>query len=126
MALSLINIGSTLLSMPSHNVTAGNFNWACVLLVGLLGAAGVIYFVHVRIVYEGLVAKVVGMMTERERDIHVYVSLQVTKSYSVVKGPRTGKVDDDSEVKSTGTVPTIFPQCLLCPISSFRPITLTW
>lgn len=44
----------------SHDVTAENFNWACVIFVGLLSVAGVIYLVHARKVYEGPVAKVVG------------------------------------------------------------------
>jgi choline transport protein len=44
----------------SMQVTAVNFNWACVLFVGLMGISGVLYVVHARKVYEGPVVKVEG------------------------------------------------------------------
>jgi choline transport protein len=44
----------------SMQVTAVNFNWACVLFVGLMGISGVLYAVHARKVYEGPVVKVEG------------------------------------------------------------------
>ncbi|KAK4982738.1 hypothetical protein LTR50_007606 [Elasticomyces elasticus] len=42
------------------HVTATNFNWACVLFVGLMGIAGALYAFHARHVYEGPVVKVEG------------------------------------------------------------------
>ena len=42
------------------NVTPQNFNWACVLFVGIIGAASVIYYFHARKIYEGPVSKVEG------------------------------------------------------------------
>jgi choline transport protein len=44
----------------AHDITAQNFNWACVLFVGLMGIAGMLSVVHARKVYEGPVAKVEG------------------------------------------------------------------
>jgi choline transport protein len=44
----------------SKDVNAVNFNWACVLFVGLMGLSGVLYAVHARKVYEGPVVKVEG------------------------------------------------------------------
>lgn len=44
----------------SHDVTAENFNWACVLFVGLMGLSAGLYFAHARHVYEGPVVKVEG------------------------------------------------------------------
>lgn len=44
----------------SHAVTVENFNWACVLFVGLMGLSCVLYLVQARHVYEGPVVKVEG------------------------------------------------------------------
>jgi choline transport protein len=44
----------------SHDVNALNFNWACVLFVGLMGLSVLLYTVHARKVYEGPVVKVEG------------------------------------------------------------------
>ena len=44
----------------SYSVDALNFNWACVLFVGLMGVSGILYAVHARKVYEGPVVKVEG------------------------------------------------------------------
>ena len=44
----------------SYNVTALNFNWACVLFVGLMAISVLVYVVSARKVYEGPVAKVEG------------------------------------------------------------------
>jgi choline transport protein len=41
-------------------VTPQNFNWACVLFVGIIGSACILYYVHARKIYEGPVAKVQG------------------------------------------------------------------
>ena len=40
--------------------TPQTFNWACVLFVGLIGIAGILYVTHARHVYEGPVVKVIG------------------------------------------------------------------
>lgn len=42
----------------SAAVTPQNFNWACVLFLGILGGASVLYFFHARKVYDGPVVKV--------------------------------------------------------------------
>ncbi|KAM4060949.1 amino acid permease [Hirsutella rhossiliensis] len=44
----------------SHNITAENFNWACVLFLGLMSLSAVLYFCQARHVYEGPVVKVEG------------------------------------------------------------------
>ncbi|OAQ74176.1 amino acid transporter [Pochonia chlamydosporia 170] len=44
----------------SYEVTAANFNWACVLFVGLMAISWAIYFAKARHVYEGPVATVEG------------------------------------------------------------------
>ena len=44
----------------SYSVNAANFNWACVLFVGLMGLSGLLYAVYARNVYEGPVVKVEG------------------------------------------------------------------
>lgn len=44
----------------SYDITAQNFNWACVLFVGLMGLSCVMYFVQARHVYAGPVVKVEG------------------------------------------------------------------
>lgn len=40
----------------AYDVNAENFNWACVLFVGLMGLGTVLYFTHARKVYDGPVA----------------------------------------------------------------------
>lgn len=42
----------------SYEVTAENFNWACVLFVALMGLGVVLYFTHARKIYDGPVALV--------------------------------------------------------------------
>lgn len=44
----------------SHNINAQNFNWACVIFVGLMLISSVLYAVKARHIYEGPVAKVQG------------------------------------------------------------------
>ena len=44
----------------SMHVTAVNFNWACVIFVGLMSISGLLYVLHARHVYEGPVVKVEG------------------------------------------------------------------
>lgn len=44
----------------SYHVSAVNFNWACVLFVGLMSISAMVYAVSARHVYEGPVAKVAG------------------------------------------------------------------
>jgi choline transport protein len=44
----------------SYDVNLQNFNWACVLFVGLMGISAFVYAVSARKVYEGPVAKVEG------------------------------------------------------------------
>ncbi|KJZ69917.1 hypothetical protein HIM_10702 [Hirsutella minnesotensis 3608] len=43
-----------------YNVNAENFNWACVLFVGLMIMSGCLYFFHARHIYEGPVVKTEG------------------------------------------------------------------
>lgn len=43
----------------AYHVTPVNFNWACVLFVGLMGFASIMYVFHARHVYEGPVVKVI-------------------------------------------------------------------
>lgn len=43
----------------AYSVTPVNFNWACVLFVGLMGFASLMYIFHARHVYEGPVVRVV-------------------------------------------------------------------
>lgn len=40
----------------AYDVNAENFNWACVLFVGLMGIGTVLYFTHARKIYDGPVA----------------------------------------------------------------------
>lgn len=40
----------------SYSINAENFNWACVLFVGLMGIGSILYFTHARKIYEGPVA----------------------------------------------------------------------
>jgi choline transport protein len=40
----------------SYHVEAENFNWACVLFVGLMGLGSLLYFTHARKIYDGPVA----------------------------------------------------------------------
>lgn len=44
----------------AHDITAENFNWACVLFVGLMSTGVILYFVHARKVYNGPVTLVEG------------------------------------------------------------------
>ena len=44
----------------AYDVVATNFNYACVIFVGVLGLGTVWYFVHARKIYEGPVAMVEG------------------------------------------------------------------
>jgi choline transport protein len=44
----------------SYQVVATNFNWACVLFVGLMGVSVILFTVHARKVYDGPVALVEG------------------------------------------------------------------
>jgi choline transport protein len=44
----------------AYQVTPENFNWACVLFVGLMGLGSIMYVVHARHVYEGPVVKVIS------------------------------------------------------------------
>ena len=44
----------------SHDVTVSNFNWACVLFVGLMSVSAILYFAYARKIYEGPVVKVEG------------------------------------------------------------------
>lgn len=48
----------------SHDIAAVTFNWACVLFVGIMGIASVIYLVYARKVFEGPVVKVEGRAYE--------------------------------------------------------------
>ena len=43
----------------AYEVTPVNFNWACVLFVGLMGFATLMYIFHARHAYEGPVVKVI-------------------------------------------------------------------
>lgn len=43
-----------------YQVNAQNFNWACVLFVGLMSISAVLYWTHARRVYDGPVVKVEG------------------------------------------------------------------
>ncbi|PLB44406.1 amino acid transporter [Aspergillus steynii IBT 23096] len=43
-----------------YQIDAQNFNWACVLFVGLMSISGVVYWVHARKMYDGPVVKVEG------------------------------------------------------------------
>ena len=43
----------------AYDVTPVNFNWACVLFVGLMGFATLMYIFHARHAYEGPVVKVI-------------------------------------------------------------------
>ena len=40
----------------SYSIDAQNFNWACVLFVGLMGIGSLLYFTHARRIYDGPVA----------------------------------------------------------------------
>ncbi|KAK4495085.1 hypothetical protein PRZ48_013412 [Zasmidium cellare] len=40
----------------AYSVNAENFNWACVLFVGLMGIGTILYFTHARKIYDGPVA----------------------------------------------------------------------
>jgi len=44
----------------AYQVTPENFNWACVLFVGLMGGASLMYIFHAKNVYEGPVVKVIS------------------------------------------------------------------
>jgi choline transport protein len=44
----------------AHDIIADNFNYACVLFVGLMTISAVLYLVHARKVYDGPVATVEG------------------------------------------------------------------
>lgn len=45
-------------SPNSHDVTAKNFNWACVIFVGIMGISSQLYGVRARHIYDGPVVKV--------------------------------------------------------------------
>lgn len=44
----------------SYRVTAQDFNWTCVLFLGLMGLSALLYYTHARHVYQGPVVKVEG------------------------------------------------------------------
>ncbi|GAB7353911.1 hypothetical protein MBLNU459_g4257t1 [Dothideomycetes sp. NU459] len=48
----------------AYDVNAKNFNWACVIFVGLMGIAGLLYWLHARKIYDGPVSTVIKI--ERE------------------------------------------------------------